>query len=60
MAVSWIQANENAMKRGPKKKGTRIPRTTRGKLLKHTEPTRLEQPIQTALYAKLWRLGYEA
>lgn len=20
---------------------------------------RLEQPIQTALYAKLWRLGYE-
>ena len=48
------------MKRGPKKKGTRIPRTTRGKLLKPTEPTRLEQPIQTALYAKLWRLGYEA
>ena len=46
------------MKRGPKKKSTRIPRTTRKKLLEPIEPTRLEQPIQTALYAKLWRLGY--
>lgn len=47
------------MKRGVKRKPAK-PREAKPKLLKGTEAFRLQQPIQTALYAKLYRLGYGA
>ena len=49
------------MKSTGKRKSARGGRmNTKTKIIKAAESFRLEQPIQTAMYAKLVRLGYEA
>ena len=57
--VSFFQA---IVKRLTKKRLARPERTVKPKVERLDEEAgfRLEQPIQTALYAKLYRLGYYA
>lgn len=47
------------MKNSGRRKGKSV-RANKTKLGKAVETFRLDQPIQTALYAKLFRLGYDA
>lgn len=62
-ACSWakfLPSNRNHMKSTGKRKSAKAGRANKNKMEKAVEVFRLERPIQTALYAKLVRLGYEA